>query len=86
MHLPLAFKIEGVGLTGETPRTVLGVMDFKAPEEVAFLPRWVIEKLNIEEGMKLNIESVNPPKGYSVVFKPLCPESVLRKYGNIQPL
>lgn len=86
IHFPLAFKIEGINSVGVLTSTVLGVMDFKAPEEVAFLPHWVLEKLNIEEGTKVDLETVIPPKGHSVILKPLCTESTLKKYGNVQAL
>lgn len=86
MSLPLAFKIEGVSPAGELVSTVLGVMDFGAPEGVAFLPHWVIKKLNIEDGIKIKLETIRPPKGHSAIFKPLCTESVVKRYGSVQAL
>lgn len=84
--LPLAFKVEGISSVGETTSTVLGVMDFGAPEGVAFFPHWVIKKLNIEDGTQVRLETIRPPKGHSATFRPLCTESAVKKYGDIQAL
>ena len=84
--LPLAFKVEGINSAGEITSTVLGVRDFGAPEGVAFLPHWAIKKLNIEDGTHVRLETIRPPKGHSATFKPLCTESAVRKYGDIQAL
>jgi hypothetical protein len=47
-----------------------GVLEFGAPEGIAYVPKWMMEKLLIESGGLLHVFNVTLPKGKMVVFQP----------------
>ncbi|KAE9421439.1 hypothetical protein Angca_002230, partial [Angiostrongylus cantonensis] len=69
---PMLFKVSALG---ESPRaTNCGVLEFSAPEGKAYLPRWMMKQLRIDDGAEIRVDSVTLPSATYAKLKPQSPE------------
>mmetsp|Transcript_1185 Transcript_1185/g.1928 ORF Transcript_1185/g.1928 Transcript_1185/m.1928 type:complete len:363 (-) Transcript_1185:13-1101(-) len=66
---PMMFKIQASELPG-VPYTHCGVIEFVADEGHAYIPSWMMDRLNMVEGQLITIKNANLPKGTDVKFQP----------------
>lgn len=65
---PMLFKVSALG---ESPRaTNCGVLEFSAPEGKAYLPRWMMKQLRIDDGAEIRVDSVTLPSATYAKLKP----------------
>ncbi|KAA8499952.1 Ubiquitin fusion degradation protein 1-like [Porphyridium purpureum] len=64
---PMMFRIQGASTDAYTH---CGVIEFVAEEGHAYIPSWMMVRLNVVEGAFVTIQNANLPKGTDVKFQP----------------
>lgn len=68
LELPLTFRISSIH---STRITHAGVLDFTAPADIAYLPYWMMQKMGLDEGDEIKLDTVKLQKGSFVKLKPV---------------
>lgn len=63
---PLTFEI-----ISEKTKCYCGVLEMSAPKKTVIVPNWLMKDLNIEEGSKIQLKSIQLPLCEFVTFQPL---------------
>ena len=71
---PMTFRIMNIELNFSTH---CGVLDFTGDEDVCYLPLHMFNRLNLSEGMMVNIRNVYLEKGKFIKFRPHKTEFVM---------
>eukprot|EP01105_Mastigella_eilhardi_P012272 TRINITY_DN2817_c0_g1_i9.p1 TRINITY_DN2817_c0_g1~~TRINITY_DN2817_c0_g1_i9.p1 ORF type:complete len:577 (-),score=96.43 TRINITY_DN2817_c0_g1_i9:142-1872(-) len=71
MPFPVTFKMTAAPGGGSC--THVGVLEFTAPPGVAYIPFWIMNKLELEEGAVVNFETARLPLGTGAVLQPHTP-------------
>ena len=66
IQYPMIFEI----ITNEK-KTHCGVLEFTAEEETCFVPTWIMNNLDINEGRSVYIRNVSLPQATFIKFKPV---------------
>jgi ubiquitin fusion degradation protein 1 len=67
---PLQFRVQLEKKNAQSAVTHLGVLEFSAPEGVAYLPDWALKSINGVDKSLITITNVSLPMGRFVKFQP----------------